>query len=286
MKLILSALFALSTIFFCSPALASDDYHEQMKLLIYSPRYFGPNAFPTPILRSGKVGDRYEAEVRGEYHYFSGDKTTNLYTRVLLPLIKNRGGIEVSFNLFEKYKMTPETVEERHAVEAESPITCHGDIIVSSFFQLIASEKWVDAMINLNLKTASGKRVCDARYTDAAAYWFDLTLGRYLFKTKDDKLSLRLQAMAGFYCWMTNQITNRQNDAMLYGAGISLNYRNVSVSTDFTEFKGYKSNGDNPLTWRNNLRYELKKNIISFRYNHGMQDNLYDTFSVGYIRCF
>ena len=286
MKLIPFSLVVLSAIFLCSPASAVGDYHEQMNLLIYSPRYFGPNAFPIPILRSGKVSDRYEAEVRGEYHYFSGDKTTNLHTRILLPFIKNRGGVEISFNLFEKYKMTPETVEERHAVEAESPIICHGDIIVSSFFQLIASEKWVDAMVNINLKTASGGRVCDARYTDAAAYWFDLTLGRNLFKTKDNKLSLRLQAMAGFYCWMTNQVIDRQNDAMLYGAGISINYRNVSFSTDFAEFKGYKSNGDNPLTWRNNLRYELKKNIISFRYNQGRQDSLYDTLSLGYIRCF
>lgn len=35
---------------------------------------------------------------------------------------------------------------------------------------------------------------------------------------------------------------------------------------------------------RNNLTYEYKKNGLSFRYNHGMKDRLYETYSLGYIR--
>ena len=286
MKSVLSVWLLFGLIFSCGLTLSANDYREQMEFLTYSPRYFGPNAFPIPVLRSGKVSDRYEIEARGEYHYFSGDKTTNLYTRALLPFFRGRAGVEVSVNLFEKYKMEPEIVEERHAIGPESPITCHGDVIISSFFQLLINEKWVDAMVNLNLKTASGGRVCDARYTDAATYWFDLTLGKNLIKPKENYFSLRVQAMAGFYCWMTNDIIHRQNDAVLYGIGLTGSYLNVTLSTDFSGFKGYKSNGDNSMAWRNNLRYEFRKNILSFRYNLGIRDNLYDTLSLGYIRCF
>lgn len=273
-------------IIFLPTSLFADGYHEQTKLLTYSPRYFGPNAFPVPQLRSGKVSSLYELEVRGEYHYFSGDKTKNIHTRVLLPFVKGRAGVEVSLNLFEDYKMTPEIVEERHAVGATPPITCHGDVVVSAFFQVLTSEKWMDITVDMNLKTASGGRLCDARYTDAAAYWFDLTLGKDLVKSAEDKFKLRLQAMVGFYCWMTNDYIHRQNDALSYGVGLTANYRNFTFLTDVAGFDGYKSNGDDSMVWRNNLRYEFKKNIVSFRYHHGMVDNLYDTVSLGYIRCF
>ncbi len=73
--------------------------------------------------------------------------------------------------------MTPETRDERFAVDTESPIKYNGDIIISSFFQVLKSEKWVDATISANIKTASGGRLCDARFTDAASYWFDVNGG-------------------------------------------------------------------------------------------------------------
>ena len=60
----------------------------------------------------------------------------------------------------------------------------------------------------------------------------------------------------------------------------------ASRSPPTWRFYGYENNGDRPIHWRNNLRYEIKKNIISFRYTHGMKDNLYETYSLGYIRCF
>lgn len=264
----------------------ADSWRDNMENLIYSPRYFGPNAFPIPELRSGQVGSRWEVEVRGEHHYFSGDKASNLYARVFIPFVKGRAGLNVSVRMFEKYKMTPETRDERFAVETESPITCHGDAIFSAFYQVLKSEKWFDAVFSFTLKTASGGRLCDARYTDAASYWLDMTLGKDLVKAVDDGFGLRVQAMGGFYCWMTNELVHRQNDAIMFGAGLSGKYRNFSLATDLSGFDGYKSNGDTSLSWRNNLRYEYKKNIISVRYNMGLADNLYDTVSLGYIRCF
>ena len=78
----------------------------------------------------------------------------------------------------------------------------------------------MDIVVSANLKTASGGRLCDARYTDAASYWFDANLGRTLWKRKDVNASIRVQALAGFYCWMTNDVVNRQNDAFCYGADV------------------------------------------------------------------
>lgn len=53
----------------------ADDWRDKMENLIYSPRYFGPNAFPIPEMMGGSLSDRWEVELRGEYHTMDGDKT-------------------------------------------------------------------------------------------------------------------------------------------------------------------------------------------------------------------
>ncbi|MDR2811388.1 MAG: hypothetical protein LBB84_12705 [Tannerellaceae bacterium] len=261
------------------------DWRDKMLLLVYAPRYFGPNAFPLPELRSGKAPVRYEVEMRGEYHAYSGDKTQDLFLRALLPIVKGRAGIEIRFVALEKYKLTPETRDERNAAETECPPNekYNGDLTISAFYQLLRSEKWADALFGLHLKTATGGRLCDARFTDAATYWVDLTAGKDLLKSKNQRYALRLQALAGFYCWMTNDMIHRQNDAFLYGAGLTGIFRPFEFSSSLAGFSGYKNNGDHPLLWRNNLQFEYRNHILSFHYVHGMKDSLYETYSAGYI---
>jgi hypothetical protein len=91
------------------------DWRDRMENIIYSPRYFGPNGFPIPELRESVVARRFEIEVRGEYHYYSGDKTKDFYTRVMIPIVKEKAAIEISAVVFEDYKLTPETRDERFA---------------------------------------------------------------------------------------------------------------------------------------------------------------------------
>jgi hypothetical protein len=194
--------------------------------------------------------------------------------------------VEIRGVIVETYLTDEETRNERHAADIRSPITCSGDVIISSFYQVLESDRWCDIAVSGNLKTASGNRLCDARYTDAASYWFETTFGRNLFQTAGQTITLRLQGMAGFYCWMTNDLVHRQNDAFLYGFGGNLNVKNLSIAANYLGFHGYKNNGDRPQQFRTRLNYEYKKNILSLRYNHGFRDFLYNTYSAGYIRCF
>ncbi|MDR1525397.1 MAG: hypothetical protein LBS79_09140 [Tannerella sp.] len=262
------------------------DWREKLKDLQYSPRYFGPNAFPIPELHSGRTGTQWEVELRGEHHAYEGDRTKDVYVRTFIPVAEGRAGVEVGYIVYEYYNTTQETVEERHAAGRYWESGAHGDIVISSFYQLLRSERWADIMIEATLKTASGNRLADARYTDAATYWFNLNAGRYLYKSPGEQYSLRIQGLCGFYCWMTNDIVHRQNDAVLYAAGISGLYGNFTFNADIAGFYGYKNNGDRPLQLRTKLNYEYRENILSFRYRHGMKDSLYDSFSLAYIRCF
>ena len=284
-RIVTAILLMISAII--NPAEAQDnDWRDNMKYLQYSPRYFGPNAFPMPELRSGRIGTALEAELRGEYHTYKGDRTKDIYARVFIPVAEGQAGLEVSYIIYEYYNMTRETVEERHAAGTSWNNGAHGDVIVSSFFQVLSSDKWADIMVDVNLKTASGNRSADARYTDAAAYWFNMNIGRNLYQSADNLTSIRMQGYAGFYCWMTNDNVHRQNDALTYSAGISATHGNISATADLAGIYGYKNNGDRPMQIRTKLNYEHKKNIVSLRYKHGMKDCLYDSFSIAYIRTF
>ena len=262
----------------------ADNWWDKMPLLKYSPRYFGPNAFPLPELMGGKLPARWEAEVRGEFHTMPGDKTKDLYARLYVPIAKGKAGLTVSGVLQEWYKTSPEVRDERNAVEVESPIPCFGDVIVNCYYQVLRSEKWMDINVSANFKTASGGRLCDARYTDAASYWFDCNIGRTLWQ--NDQASLRIQGLIGFYCWMTNSMQHRQNDALCYGLGLQGGYRGFSLDCDYSGIQGYRDDGDKPMVIRTKLNYEIKKNVVSFRYRHGVRDSLYDSYSLAYIRCF
>jgi hypothetical protein len=264
-----------------------NDWREKMKYQQYAPRYFGPNAFPMPELRSGLLETQWEAELRGEYHLFEGDCTKDVYMRLFVPIAEGRAGFQIGGVVYEYYKMTLETVEERHAAGKSWDSGAQGDVVVSSFYQLLRSGEWADILLEATLKTASGNRLVDARYTDAAAYWFVLNIGRDVYKRRlDNNFHVRVLGLAGFYCWMTNDLMHRQNDAFVFSAGVSGSCKNFSVKAYLSGLYGYKNNGDRPLQLRTELIYGYGKNSFSFRYKHGMRDALYDTFSLAYIRCF
>jgi len=288
-KIVFTIVFLLIISAMTNYVKAQDDddiWRERMKFLKYSPRYFGPNAFPFPELKSGRLSTKIEAELRGEYHSYEGDRTKDIFARIFIPVAEGRAGLEVNYVVYEYYNMTRETVEERFAAGTSWKSGAHGDVIVSSFYQILRSEKWMDIMAEVALKTASGNRLADARYTDAATYWFNMNIGRDIFNSRDKKTSVRMQGYAGFYCWMTNDAVHRQNDAFTYSAGLSGSHGNITAAADIAGIYGYKNNGDRPMQIRTKVEYEYKKNIISVKYKHGMKDWLYDTFSLAYIRCF
>ena len=92
------------------------EWWEKVEYLTYSPRYFGPNAFPIPELVGGSLSSRWEVELRGEYHKTQGDQTKDIFTRLYIPVVKGRVGVNVSWVFQEWYEMSPEVRDERYAV--------------------------------------------------------------------------------------------------------------------------------------------------------------------------
>jgi hypothetical protein len=153
-------------------------------------------------------------------------------------------------------------------------------------FQLLESEKWFDALLSVGLKTASGNKLVDARYTDAAAYWLSINCGRYVYYSIEDREFFRLIVTGGFYCYMTNITENRQNDAWMAGAGFEYQYKNLDINANIRGFRGYWGNGDQPLLAYMKFKYNLKNHSLYCGYQHGLNDYTYHTISGGYIFSF
>ncbi|MDR3126989.1 MAG: hypothetical protein LBU08_00725 [Tannerellaceae bacterium] len=261
----------------CSCYLFADpNWRENMKNLIYSPRYFGPNAFPLPDLRSALIPYHSSLEFAAERHRAPGDYTKDYLFRFLFPVVKGRAALEIFFIFKEEYQTTRETLFERHADATSSPIPYAGDVVLTSSYQLLRHHPALpDLLLHIGLKTASGGRLVDARFTDAAAYWIHLALGRSLFASP--QASIQLLAMAGFYCWMTNDLVHRQNDALLYGAGFAARLHRFSLTSDLSGIYGYEDNGDRPIHLRNALSCHFQYYSLSLRFSHGFQDRLYNS---------
>lgn len=282
MKKILKKIFSciLFLFFIFSPCL-SQEWREQMDSLHYAPRYFGPNAFPIPDVNSGKIESAYTIGFRYDFHKADGDDTRNIYADAYIPF--GKAAIEVNWIIREYYRTTEELRIERYAANTKpTGKGCHGDIVFNSKYQLLENEKWFDAILCAGLKTASGNKLSDARFTDAASYWFHINFGKDLYKSNENREYLRVVAIGGFYCYMTNRQANRQNDAWMAGGGIKYRYQNIYFDADVRGFEGYWNNGDEPLLFHTKFRYQFKKHSLYARYQYGMNDYIYRTFSLGY----
>ncbi len=274
--------------FFCLPCTClSQSWRDRMDSVIYAPKYFGANAFLVPEIHTGKICQEYQFEIRYDYHHAEGDNTQDIFARGYIPFGK-KAGLELSGVIREVYHTSEKIKNERQACNTQllNGEACYGDLIINSMFQLIESEKWIDAMLIAGFKTASGNKLVDARYTDAASYWLNLDFGKNLIQSEQKDKYLRLVGIVGFYCYMTNSRYHRQNDAWMAGGGFESRLKNVYLDFNLRGFQGYKNFGDEPLLLCTKLKYNYKHHTVYFRYQSGLHDYIYQTFSGGYVFSF
>ena len=265
---------------------SQEDWRDEMGNLTYSPKYFGANAFPIPELRTGIVSDKYEIELRYDYHYTKGDNTHNAFGRLFIPFGKGVAALDVSWIPVEYYRTSQEMRTERNAHNTIPNQSVHGDVVIIAMYQILKSEKWLDADMSVGLKTASGNMLIDSRYTDAASYWCDVHLGRNIYSDESLDLDIRGAIMGGFYCYMTNSLLHRQNDASMLGGGLKLRKENLHLDTDVRGFNGYWNRGDRPVLFHSKLKYVNKIHNVYLRFQTGLHDYIYQTYSVGYAVSF
>ncbi|GER58517.1 hypothetical protein ULMA_06250 [Patiriisocius marinus] len=250
---------------------------------IIAPATLGPNALPIPEIKTGKLAKDFNLKIAYENHTSKGDDTQNAFIELSIPVVSNKVALVLSVVPAEYYTLDSETLEIRNITNGTASGNAGGDIYVGTHIQILKDKNSLpDILLSIDLKTASGTNTESARYTDAPGYIFDLSLGKDITTNTSVLESIRPFAMAGFYVYQTNRTDFRQNDAILYGAGVDLNFKKFSFTTSYGGYKGYIDDGDKPKVLRSTLRTRFNS-IINYeiRLGRGFGSNFYDAVRLG-----
>jgi len=265
--------------------------------IIYSPYYTGPNALPVPFSQKGRVKDQFELRMDLESHYSKGDKTQDVFFDCYIPLVKSIIALEFYGVPVEHYKMDEPTVIERRVRNRSGEGFATGDIYFSTIIQVIKNQRMPDIALRMACKTASGSQLSDARNTDAPGYFFDLSLGKDVMFTDKFIHRIRIHGMIGFYSWQMNLPENRQNDAILFGAGLDLHFSRFYLNNSLDGYFGYFGNElvivgdkeepvpfrDRPIVYRLDIMKQTDHFDFGLGYQVGLNDFVYQSFKASLI---
>lgn len=253
--------------------------------IIVAPDFMGPNALPVPTIHKGKIADQAYFKLGAVKHSSPGDKTENLSSELFIPLFSPRVGLSLGMVPIERYKTDAVTRDRRRARNFSGEGTAVGDLYIGTHIQLLQDKVSLpDVLLTVNLKTASGNKLSDARHTDAPGYFFDLSFGKQINLNKRKTSFIHPYAMLGFYVWQLRGAEQEQNDAFLFGAGCSLLFPKVDINTNFGGYYGYLGNGDKPLVYRLILSSKFDS-VFNYElgFQKGLQDYDFTSISVSWI---
>ncbi len=282
MKRLFFILFAACVAEFVSAQVSLDRPNFQESTMI-APYYFGPNAFPVPDMLDGRVSDKLDIRLAGDYYAGDfGDITGDVFLSVKIPLFTRRVNLSLWMPVIEYYRNTPESMEHRR-IDGEDCVSGYeaGDAYVSTDIQLFYERKFTpDVALRAALKTASGGGFHKARYYDNPGYFFDLAVGKsFALPERCYVENFRLSGAAGFLCWQTDN--GRQNDAVMYGLQLSMQARHFSVSADWRGYWGWERNGDSPMVLAARCEGRLKNFTPFVQYQWGIQDYPFHLVRIG-----
>lgn len=209
----------------------------------FKPRYLGPNALPIPELSGGEVPSKSFISIEGQSHFMKGDHTCNNWVRGLYEVMPGRIALEIMWIPTEYSVVSHELKTERNVFwRFYNNRWASGDVFLQTYLQLIKSEsRKMGLMLRMGHRLPSSTMLGAARFTDAPGYYFDLSSALKMPNR------FRLITMAGFYVWHTNSVDHYQNDAFLFGVGLTRNFGALNIEANFRGYLGYMGNGDDPL---------------------------------------
>ena len=227
-----------------------DGFTHWSHYLSMSAGRMGPNALPPPMLRRGEVDSLFSLTMGMNVWGGEGDQTWNGSLRSNIPVVPGKVNMELYWVPYETFQMDTLVRNERNTRVLSGRGTAVGDVHVHIGFSLLRQHpRWPDVNLGIQLKTASGNGLEQARYTDTPGYSFDVSFGKS-YRLGLGKSSIRLYGLLGFYVWQTHDEQHPQDDALSYGLGVSVRKEKYEFSLEGSGYVGYLNNGDRPLKVR------------------------------------
>jgi hypothetical protein len=253
----------------------------------YAPAWFGPNANPVPEMTDARIPTKTTVSLMGDYYFGYGDKTTNGYVKMELPLLPERVSFKLWFSTLENYTVTPELSTKR-GMNGNLTGKPNGDLYVQTRISLLKERKNAPAIIlNTTLKTASGTNFEERRYFDTPGYYFDVEFGKSFYTKSKFINEIRTVGNLGFLCWETSG--SRQNDAPMYGAKLIIGNDKWKLDNTLSGYWGWMHTsshygsdyGDAPLVY--SAKFTILAGYMDYfaQYQYGIKDFPYQQIRVG-----
>lgn len=252
-----------------------DQWH---KCLTLTPRYLGPNALPVPAFKKGNIPQKTQILIASQNHISKQDRTFNSFVKVQIPIHK-RVLIEMYGVPFEHYRTNLDIQDERGIMpwNYTQRGTASGDVYFATIIQLIDNQKRnIQLATSINLRTASGNRLENARFTDTPGYFFDISFGKKYLLAHPFFKSIHFYTTVGFYVWQTFSDRFPQDDAFLYGAGVEFIAKRWHWDNAWGGYRGYLQ-GDKPTVYRSQLSYHVNNIALGVGYQLGLKDYIFQT---------
>lgn len=251
--------------------------------LLIAPGSLGPNALPVPEILNGNVGTDmlFKFSIDNYYRDNGGDNGHTAFINIRFPVVQNFMAFELNWDLLD-YFHTTNRVRDIIQLYKDDPgwETEIGDIKLTTYIQILQERKcWPAVMLSSTLKTTTGS-IYDGRHTDLPAHWHYLSIGENLIEGKSFKW--RLNGMAGYYFWQTNERNLEQNEGPLWGLENQFNFKKLEIGAGFSGYKGWKFYGyDRPILFRTRFVLNGKKFNYFINYKTGLRDYPYSSIRAG-----
>ena len=243
------------------------------------PGTLGPNALPIQELRNGGLDTSFSLLTAGEAHSASNDFTANLFLSANIP-IKNAVSLQIWWVPIEYFKTDTLVRDFRKARSWDPKGTSVGDAYIATVIPLVRNHiKWPDILLGINLKTASGNNLENARFTDTPGYSFDVSFGKTYPLGRS--WTIRPHAMSGFYVYQTNRTDYFQNDCIMWGVGADFRSKDWLFKAQATGYSGYFGEYDQPAVIRLEASRWFEHARVFVRYQKGNDSFPWHTFRIG-----
>ena len=246
--------------------------------IISAPRYMGPNALPVPPINPGVIRNDHFIAMEIASHFNPGDKTQNLAIRANYNLVTDLISFDVYWIPWEHYNVSHITKTERNVFHTfYDETTANGDLYLNTNVR-VWNKPSSSGVLRLGYKFPTSSKQGAARYTNAPGYYLDLGTS-WLLSKSDEKTSLRILNMLGFYAWQTNLDEQFQNDAFLTGVGIEYRSKRWVLTSGIRAYFGYLV-GDKPIVLRQDVEHRWDRWSMSLGVQHGVQHFPYTSLMV------
>jgi hypothetical protein len=237
-----------------------------------------------PLIHKGNIPEKFYWAGQYEHYFGKGDKTNDFRIHLIIPVAKGRVGIEAKYVPVEFFSMDSITSRTRRTFDGKAAEgKALGDVYFGTIIQLIKDHKVLpDLSFAMSCRTASGTARNYARYTDSPGYYLDFSFGDSYGKNIGFFRHVRWYGEIGFYCWQTYLDNYPQDDALLFGGGIDLDFKVFFINQSLNGYSGYMNNGDKPLVYRIDTGIKLGNSAILIGYEKGLRDYPFQCIRAGF----